>query len=157
MESKPITLQDRVERLVSEIGVELEESAVKKLKLGMVEIIKRVSHPEAYCPKCDENMFPNSKGEWECINCGYIRVKEKAVTTPESMPQEKTQRPLPKEAEKVLNAVENEASRVVKPTGMGEAILKLRNSMDGGVQPTAEDTARVLNDKGVASKQINWV
>ena len=62
---KVTTLNDRIDKLLSQ---ELpKEEMRREIKL----LIERVTHPEAFCPQCDDRIYDN-----KCINCGFEIVEK---------------------------------------------------------------------------------
>lgn len=136
-----ITTSDRIERLLKDLGLVTEKTDVSKLVKGLMDIVKRISYPEAFCPKCDENMFLKDE-EMVCINCGYknkpkdaLPIKPKAI--------------LPPQVENAIKQINQ------KPSSMAEQIKKLREKQN----PVSEvDKQMLKNDPGVPdASKANWV
>ena len=136
-----ITTHDRIERLLKDIGLTTDKTDISKLTKGLMDIIKRISYPDAFCPKCDENMFLKD-GEMVCINCGY-KNKQNLPTTPI------------KSTDKVPSQVEDVIKQSKKSTSMADQIKKLREKQN----PVSEiDKNMLKSDPGVPdASKANWV
>ena len=153
-----LTLSERISKLVGDCS---ERGQVKKeeLKKGIFKLVERATHPEYFCPNCDEKMFYEiDKGGFNCLNCGYKSTDEQKTRIKEEpiVPSKKGK--VPPQVEKVIQQAEEDTKRVPRPTKMGDKIRKLRDQIDSGgaPQPTGLDTARLKNvDPNI--RDVNWV
>lgn len=65
------TLDDRIDELIAG-SVDTGHPAAAKLRVGIKDLIQRVTFPHEFCPNCDDKMFyQQDKRSYRCINCGY--------------------------------------------------------------------------------------
>jgi anaerobic ribonucleoside-triphosphate reductase len=84
-EKNSFTLNERIEKLLvqQKVTEDQYDTWLREIKL----LIERTTHPESFCPECDERTFFSS-GFYECINCGWKDIKQVVIQeTPKNIQQ----------------------------------------------------------------------
>jgi len=152
-----LTLTERINRLISDC-IEKGQVQREELKKGIFKLVERATHPEYFCPKCDEKMFYEiDKGGFNCLNCGYKSTDEPLPQTKQIPVKPSKTGKVPPQVEKVIQQAQQDTKRIPRQTKIGDKIRKLRDQIDGGgAPPSALDTARLKNvDPNI--KDVNWV
>lgn len=138
------TLNERIEELVRSCEDEGHGGTINttELKVGIKNMIQRVTFPHEFCPNCDDKMFyQQDKRSYRCINCGYDT---------QVAPQE-TPSPV-QSGKQIPPAVSNAITQAGQVNRGRKSIAQLRIK-----KPVSqEDEATVRQDPNVKG-DINWV
>lgn len=146
-EKKKLTLKERIHQVVGGMS----DKKPNIIEQEIFDLVERITHPNYYCPNCDEKMFYEvDQRIYKCINCGYNSASTTA-TPARGTPV------VPKAIESIIEAAE---APIREPAiaKKAESIQKLADKARGGgtSAPTAEDEAQIRSSDPNAKGRINW-
>lgn len=102
------TLNERIEMFL----IETDHEDSDAMKRGIKLLIERATHPESFCPECDERTFYTG-GQYVCINCGWKEEKSATIQPPKAKSQD---------IKKLVDQIKGN-----KPASEDEAIIKAQD------------------------------
>lgn len=139
-----VTLDTRIDELIKSCEDEGHGGTINtsELKVGIKDMIQRVTFPHEFCPSCDDKMFyQQDKRSYRCINCGYDT---------QNVTQEK--QPPVQQGAQVPAAV----SSAIKQAGQVNQDRRSIPQLRAKKPVSQEDDAAVRQDPNVKG-DINWV
>jgi len=160
-EQTKLTLREKVNNYLSESISEFKDfdkDNQNKLTNKIIGLIEKITHPQYFCPNCDEKMFFEVENNYfHCLNCDYKSIEDKntEVNNWNNNTAPVIRGKVPSQVEKLLKETEN--NHIVDPN-KGKNIRALADKMKSGkIAVTPEDDAIARAADPNIKGKINWV